>query len=41
MVRPRAGARTSGVLVDVDSLSLESKPDAPTTLPEAMPWPLD
>jgi L-ascorbate metabolism protein UlaG (beta-lactamase superfamily) len=26
---------------DVDSLSLESKPDAPITLPKAMPWPLD
>jgi L-ascorbate metabolism protein UlaG (beta-lactamase superfamily) len=25
----------------VDSLSLESKPEAPTTLPNAMPWPLD
>jgi L-ascorbate metabolism protein UlaG (beta-lactamase superfamily) len=25
----------------VDSLSLESKPHAPTTLPNAMPWPLD
>jgi hypothetical protein len=25
----------------VDSLSVESKADAPTTLPKAMPWPLD
>ena len=25
----------------VDSLPLESKPDAPATLPQAMPWPLD
>ena len=25
----------------VDSLPVESKADAPTTLPKAMPWPLD
>jgi hypothetical protein len=40
-VEPAHGPRVEPWWRGVDSLSLESKPDAPTTLPKAMPWPLD
>jgi L-ascorbate metabolism protein UlaG (beta-lactamase superfamily) len=40
-IEPAHAERVAPWWRDVDSLSVESKPEAPTTLPKAVPWPMD